>query len=103
MPKKKVNSIKLQESLDHWKRLHNNVAETNKRFQAQVHDLTVRLKTMEMNLANAQKASDINKNMLRQMGEAHTKKEQELIKLLTQLKAKLREMGYDGSFDNLGD
>jgi hypothetical protein len=86
-----------------WKSLYKGIARTNERFQIQINDLSRRLATAETNLVNAQNAVDLNKNMLHQVSTENNKKEQELIALMNKLKAKLREMGYDGSFDSLGN
>jgi cysteinyl-tRNA synthetase len=101
--KKQLTKKQMQDRMDKFRRLYKGLAETNRRFEQTINDLKSALATALANNTNCQKALDLNKTMLRQMSEEHGKKEQELIKLLTQLKAKLREMGYDGNFDNLGN
>ena len=89
--------------LDKYKRLYRVTGEANKRFERTITDLIGHNKTLGANLINAQNAVDLNKILLRQMMEDHNQKQHDLIALLTSLKAKLREMGYDGDFDNLGN
>jgi len=92
----------LKQHLDKYKALYKSTSDANRRLQQVNADLQIHLKTALANLVNAQKAVTINKTMLRQVAEGHNRKEQELIELLTQLKAKLRELGYNGDFDSLG-
>lgn len=99
MPTNKV----LKETLAKFKALYKSTSEANIRLQQTNADLQKQLKTSLANLAHAQISVDLNKKMLRQMAEENNRKENELIELLTQLKAKLRELGYDGNFDNLGN
>jgi cysteinyl-tRNA synthetase len=99
----KLTMKQMKGRMDKFRRLYNSTVIANRRFEQTINDLKASLATALANNANCQKALDINKTLIRQMSEEHGKKEQELIKLLTQLKAKLREMGYDGNFDNLGN
>ena len=85
-----------------YKQLYRSLAKANKNAEQTIKDLQLRIQTLTANLENAQRAVDINKTLLHQVTHEHNNKEQGLIALMTQLKAKLREMGYDGDFDRLG-
>jgi hypothetical protein len=85
-----------------YKQLYRSLAKANKNAEQTINDLQLKVQNLTANLENAQKAVDINKNLLHQVTHEHNNKEQALIGLLTKLKAKLREMGYDGNFDRLG-
>jgi hypothetical protein len=85
-----------------YKQLYRSLAKANINAEQTIKDLQLQVQTLTANLENAQKAVDINKNLLHQVTHEHNNKEQALIGLLTKLKAKLREMGYDGNFDRLG-
>ena len=100
---KELTRKELEEHLSKFKRLYRSVGDANKRYEQIISDLQTKLVTAESNLENAQQAVNINKTLLRQLAEENSKKEEGLINLLTQLKKKLREMGYDGNFDSLGN
>lgn len=99
----KMTKKEMSDKLDKYIKLYKSVSDANKRLEQSNRDLQNQLATAKANLENANNAVEINKNLLRQMTEEHSKKEQELIDLMTRLKAKLREMGYDGNLDNLGN
>lgn len=87
---------------DKWKSLYNGLGDTVQRLEKEICQLTIKVSQAQSNQNNASSASEINKNILRQATEEHNRKEQEMVGLITKLKAKLREMGYDGDFDRLG-
>jgi uncharacterized protein YjaG (DUF416 family) len=97
------NNREIKEHLRKYKALYQSLAEANKRQTQTILELQNQVSTLSSNLVNAQKAVDINKGILRSATEGHNLKEQELISLLTGMKAKLREMGYNGNYDNLGN
>lgn len=93
----------LEAQLVKFKQLYKSVADANKRWEKTNNDLMKQLQIANNNLVNAQNAVNMHKNMLVQTTEAHNKKEQGLVELLNKLKAKIREMGYHGDFDSLGN
>lgn len=93
----------LKAELDKYKRQYKIVVGRCQQLEAAVEDANARMAIMGKNLINAQSAVDANKTLMRRMGEEHNRKEQELIEFMTNLKAKLRELGYNGHFDRLGE
>lgn len=91
-----------KESLEKYKRLYRSLAIAHRVAEEKINELQLQVQILKTNLVNAQGAVDINKKLLHQVSHEHNNKEQALIGLLTNLKAKMREMGYDGDFDNLG-
>lgn len=97
-----MNKSKIKEELEKYKSLYRSMVNGNKKMEQTILDLRLRLGAVMQNLENANQAVQMNKDMLRQIGEEHNKKERGLIAFMNQLKAKLKEMGYNGSFDRLG-
>jgi hypothetical protein len=97
-----MNDKLLKEELEKWKTLYTGAGVVIRSLERQLADLSTKLSVAESNLSNAQNAVAINKTILRQVTEEHNRKEKDLIEFMNRLKAKLREMGYDGSFDRLG-
>lgn len=93
---------KTKEELEKWKTLYTGAGVVIRSLERQINDLQTQLSLAVANLKNANDALAINKTILRQATTEHSRKEQELIEFMNRLKAKLREMGYDGSFDRLG-
>lgn len=92
----------LKAELEKYKRQYKILVGRCEQLDNENADLKAKLTMMAKNLTNAQNAFDANKALLRQMGEEHNKKEQDLIEFMNKLKAKLRELGYNGNFDRLG-
>lgn len=100
MPDKKEVPIEVQ--LLEWKKHYKSVSERCKKLEAQVQEQDRNIMFLSHSLKNAQTAVQLNKDVLLKVTEEHNKKEKDLIDFMNKLKAKLREMGYDGNFDNLG-
>ena len=98
-----MNSKLLKDELDKYRRQYDGLVEIHRILEKKLEQVQMALSFSVTNLGNAQQAVDMNKKLMRQMGEEHNKKEQDLIVFMNQLKAKLREMGYDGNFDKLGE
>jgi hypothetical protein len=98
-----MNAKKIKEELDKYKRQYRNLVSRCEQLESQLIAADEREVIMRNNLLHAQNALDSNKAMLRQMVAEQSKKEHGLIDLMNGLKAKLREMGYDGNFDRLGN
>jgi hypothetical protein len=97
-----MNDKLLKEELEKWKTLYSGACVVIRSLERQLESLASKAQIAEMNLKNAQDAVLINKTLLRQVTEENNKNEKELIEFMNRLKAKLREMGYNGSFDRLG-
>ena len=97
-----MNAKLLKDELDEYKRSYKRIVARNEQLEEQWVAQEARIKLLGDSLANCQQALDINKTNMRQLAEENQKKENDLVALLTSLKAKLREMGYNGDFDNLG-
>ena len=98
-----MNIKEAKQQLAKYKQLYSSLANANRKAQQTINDLQAQLNTAQANLLNANNAVEINKKILRNATDEHKKKEKGLIDLLTNLKAKLREMGYDGDYDSLGN
>jgi hypothetical protein len=83
----------VEEDLKKWKVLYKGIAEQNERLEARHTAQLAAMKVMRENLENAQKAVDINKQMLRDSVTESNAKEQEYIKVINSLKEKLTDMG----------
>ena len=97
-----MNGKEAKQALEKYKRLYESLAKANQKAERTIQDLKAQIANLSETLANANRAFDINKTILRDATDQHNQKEKGLIDLLTNLKAKLREMGYNGNFDNLG-
>jgi hypothetical protein len=97
-----MNDKLLIEERDKWKNLYTGAGVVIRSLERQLNDLQTQLSLAVANLKNANDALAINKTILRQAAEEHNRNEKELIEFMNRLKAKLREMGYHGSFDRLG-
>jgi predicted nucleic acid-binding Zn-ribbon protein len=93
----------LKEELGKYKRQYRLIVNRCEQLEKQNNKAEEMLEVMRNNLLEAQKSVDLNKALLRQTMEEHSKKEHGLVALMNGMKAKLREMGYDGNFDNLGN
>lgn len=98
-----MNGKEAKQALEKYKRLYDSLAKANQKAERTIQDLKAQAAALSANLINANNALDINKTILRDATDQHNLKEKGLIDLLTNLKAKLREMGYHGNFDNLGN
>lgn len=98
-----MNAKKLKDELDKYKRSYTNLVARCEQLESHLRAADEREAGLRNNLLQAQNALDTNKLMLRQMVAEQSQKEHGLIDLLNRLKTKLREMGYNGSFDNLGN
>ena len=96
-----MNIKPLKDELDKYRRQYDGLVEVHRILENKLEQAQSALSFSVKNLANAQQAVDANKKLMRQMGKEHSRKEQDLIAFMNRLKAKLREMGYDGSFDSL--
>lgn len=85
-----------------WKRLYDSAANRIMNLEQIIEEKNVALSNLSNNLANAQKAVDINKTMVRNGLTEFNRKEQEYIEILNKMRAKLKELGY-GDFDKLGN
>ena len=97
-----MNRKELEDQYNKYRRLYKSTAEANKRFEQTIRDLQAQLRTALSNLENANNALAIQKDLNRQMGEEHNRKQQELVEYMNLLKGKLRELGY-ADFNNLGN
>ena len=97
-----MNGKEAKQGLEKYKRLYDSLAKANLKAERTIKDLKAQVANLSETLANANRAFDINKTIMRNATDQHNQKEKGLIDLLTNLKAKLREMGYNGNFDNLG-
>lgn len=86
----------------HWKaeyrKLVNVLGQLEKTISSQAELLRIRHSQLEQ----AQKAVDIAKQTLRNAIEGHAQREAEHIKIIDQLRNKLKEFGF-ADFDNLGN
>jgi hypothetical protein len=85
-----------------WKRLYESLSDQVEVLEGRVKDMGAKAVIMKLNLENAQKAVDINKQMLRDSVTEYNQKEQEYIGLINKLKEKLRALGY-ADFRGLGE
>lgn len=97
-----MNAKLLKAEFDQYKRSYKLIVARNTQLEEQWVQQEARIELLGKSLEQCQRGLDLNKTLMRQLGEEHNKKENELVALLTGLKAKLREMGYNGDFDNLG-
>jgi predicted nucleic acid-binding Zn-ribbon protein len=97
-----INEKQLKAELDKYKRQYRNLAERCKQLEGQLSAAESQTDVLRVSLSSAQKAVDINKTMLRQSVEEHSRKERELIEYMNLLKAKLRDLGY-ADFNKLGN
>ena len=97
-----MNAKKLQDELDTYKRSYKQIVGRNTHLEELYKKQEDRKAVLTAALESCQQAVDMNKQMVRQMGEEHSKKEGALVEFMNRLKAKLRELGY-GDFNRLGD
>ena len=97
-----MNAKKLEDELDKYKRSYKQIVGRNAHLEELYIKQEERIAILTGALENCQKAVDMNKQMLRQMGEEHASKEAGLVDFMNKLKAKLREFGY-ADFNRLGD
>ena len=97
-----MNAKKLQDELDKYKRSYKQIVDRNTQLEERFEVQEDRIAVLTSSLEQCQKAVDMNKKLLRQMGEEHGRKEQGLVSFMNRLKDKLREIGY-ADFNNLGD
>jgi len=98
-----MNAKLLKDELDKYRRSYKRLVERNDELEARYHEQEERIAVLARSVEHCQKALDMNKDLMRRLGEEHNHKENDMVALLTGLKAKLREMGYNGDFDRLGD
>lgn len=97
-----MNFKELKADFEKFRRSYALIIERNAQLEKQYEQQEERIALLSRCLENCQKALDINKSLMRQISAEHDKKENSLVELLTALKAKLRDMGYNGNFDRLG-
>jgi len=100
---KMENIQELRNEFDKYKRSYNAIVKRNTDLENQYVAQENRIQLLMSSLDNCQKALDINKNLMRKLAEEHNNKESSLVDFMNKLKKKLRELGYNGSFDNLGN
>lgn len=98
-----MNNKQLKDDFDKYKRSYAAIVDRNVQLEKRYAEQEDRIAVLSGSLENCQKALDMNKSLMRQISDEHSKKENSLVEILTALKAKLREMGYNGDFDNLGN
>lgn len=96
------NNSNLKEELRKYKQQYNILVVRCNQLEGQLLDANGQINFLRQSLFSAQKALDINKDLLRRTAEEHNKKEQSLVSFMNKLKDKLRELGY-ADFNNLGD
>jgi len=98
-----MNNKKMKDELDKYKRQYKNIVNRNVQLENQFQRQEEKNQQLLNSLVECQKAVDMNKTLLRKFGEEHNRKENEMVDLMNRLKAKLREMGYNGNFNRLGN
>lgn len=98
-----MSAKKLKEELDKFKRSYKLIVARNVELENQFQKQEERIAVLTQSIEECQRALDMNKKLMHQLGEEHNRKEHELVTFMNALKAKLREMGYNASFDNLGN
>jgi len=97
-----MNVKKIEEDLDKYKRSYKQIVGRNAHLEAQYKEQENRIAVLTAALENCQQAVDMNKTLLRKMGEEHASKEAGLVDFMNRLKKKLREF-WDGDLDKLGN
>jgi len=97
-----MNEKALRDELAKFKRSYRRIVSRNTELENQFEAQEARIAVLSNNLVQCQKALDMNKTLIRQFGDEHSRKEQAMASFINALKAKLRELGY-GDFNKLGD
>jgi hypothetical protein len=97
-----MNKKELKIELDKYKRQYRNLVERCLQLENQKVIMESKIEVLNKSLSNAQKSNDINKTMLRQAIDEHSRKEHGLIECMNLMKAKLRDLGY-ADFNRLGN
>ena len=100
--KETMSESDVLDELKKWKTLYQGIAEQNDRLEKRHMAQLAAMKVMRENLNNAQKAVEINKEMLRNSMTEFNAKEQEYIKVMNGLREKLKDVGFS-DFNSLGD
>jgi len=90
------------EGNNEWKSRYESLLMAFNRLEAQSKQQAETITFLTQQLANADKAVEINKNLLRMVTEEHNKKELDMVYYMNKLKDKLREFGY-ADFNRLGE
>jgi len=93
----------LKEEKEKWRKLYTSLAAAIPRINTEMDALRKMAEISRRNCENANKAAQTSKTILHTTMAQHNEKEKTYIALINGLKRKLREMGYDGNFDHLGN
>ena len=93
----------LNEEKEKWRRLYASLAASIPKMKIELDNLRRDVEINRKNCENANKAAQISKTILHTTMRDHGEKEKEYIALINGMKSKLRELGYDGDFDRLGN
>ena len=86
-----------------WKELYQSLSKRFESMDNTINEQRATIVSLRHNLSSAEKAAEISKSSLITSVTGSNSKEQEYIGVINKLKAKIREMGHHGDFDNLGE